>query len=452
MNNEKMIDRSNEKLPISKLIPLGLQHVLAMYAGAVAVPLIVGGAVGLSAAQIAILVALDLFACGVATLIQALGIGSFAGIKLPAILGCSFAAVSPLISIGNADGMRTAYGAIIVAGLIVVLIAPLYGKILRFFPPVVTGTTLTMIGLSLIPVGVQNMGGGYVADFGSPKYLGLAFFTILIVIVCNRFFKGFVQSLSVLIGLLVGTIAAIPFGLVNMKVVSDAAWFGLPKVFYLGTPQFNFSSIGLMTIVMLIVMVESTGSFLGIARIVGKEVGEKELVKGFRAEGLATMVGGVFNSFPYTTFAQNIGLLSMTKVFSRWVVVSAGGILMLLGLCPKFAALATVIPAPVFGGATAVMFAMVAIAGFQSLARVDFGKTSNMLTAAVSLALGIGITVNPAILGKLPSVIQTVFSSAIATTALFAIILNAILNWGDKSAIGNKDSAADTADASSKHM
>jgi len=451
MENEKMIDRSNDRLPISKLIPLGLQHVLAMYAGAVAVPLIVGAAVGLTATQIAVLVALDLFACGVATLIQALGIGNFAGVKLPAILGCSFAAVSPLISIGTTDGMRTAYGAIIVAGLIVIVIAPLYGKILRFFPPVVTGTTLTMIGLSLIPVGITNMGGGYVKDFGSLRYLGLAFFTIAIVIISNRFFKGFAQSLSVLIALIVGTIVAIPMGLVNMKVVSDAAWFGLPKIFYLGTPQFNLSSIGLMTVVMLIVMVESTGSFMGIAKIVGKKIGEKELVRGFRAEGLATMVGGVFNSFPYTTFAQNIGLVSMTKVFSRWVVVAAGGILMLLGLCPKFAALATIIPAPVFGGATAIMFAMVAIAGIQSLTHVDFSKSSNMLTTAVSLTFGIGITVNPGILAKMPSVIHTVFSSAIATTALFAIVLNAILNWGDRSAIGDKDSAADAA-ANSKHM
>lgn len=452
MKNEKMIDRSNEMLPVSKLIPLGLQHVLAMYAGAVAVPLIVGAAVGLNATQIAMLVALDLFACGLATLIQALGVGNFAGIKLPAILGCSFAAVSPLISIGTTSGgLNTAYGAILVAGLIVILIAPLYGKILHFFPPVVTGTTLAMIGLSLIPVGIKNMGGGYVEDFGSPKYLGLAFFTILIVIVCNRFLKGFAQSLSVLIALIVGTIVAIPLGLVDMQVVSDAAWFGLPRVFYLGAPKFELSSIGLMTIVMLIVMVESTGSFMGLAKIVGKDIGEKELVRGFRAEGLATIVGGVFNSFPYTTFAQNIGLVTMTKVFSRWVVVASGGILMLLGLCPKFAALATIIPAPVFGGATVIMFAMVAISGIQSLATVDFSKISNMLTTAVSLALGIGITVNPAILSKMPSIIETVFSSAIATTSIFAILLNAILNWGDKSSFGDKNSAAEAA-ANSKHV
>lgn len=452
MKNEEVKDKSNEMLPIQKLIPLGLQHVLAMYAGAVAVPLIVGSAVNLSPEQVAILVALDLFACGIATLIQALGIGNFAGIKLPVILGCSFAAVSPLIAIGNTEGMRTAFGAIIVSGIIVVLIAPLYGKILRFFPPVVTGTTLTMIGLSLIPVGITNMGGGFVDDFGNPKYLLLAFFTILIVIICNNYFKGFIQSLSVLIGLILGTIAAIPMGLVDMKIVSEASWFGLPKLFYLGTPQFSLSSTGLMLLVMLIVMVESTGSFIGIGKICGKDVGEKELVKGFRAEGLATVVGGIFNSFPYTTFAQNIGLVSMTKVYSRWVVVAAGVILMILGLCPKFAALATIIPAPVFGGATAVMFATVAISGLQSLANVDYSKNSNMLTTAISLAFGIGITVKPEILSQLPSMVQTIFHSSITTTALFAIVLNAILNWGDKSAQGNISSAAHSSDTASKHL
>lgn len=451
MENEKKIDRSNEKYPVSKLIPLGLQHVLAMYAGAVSVPLIVGAAVGLDPKHIAMLVALDLFACGVATLIQALGIGNFAGIKLPAILGCSFAAVTPLITIGTSHDMRTAYGAILVAGLVVVLIAPLYGKILRFFPTVVTGTTLTMIGLSLIPVAVKNMGGGYVDDYGDPKYLGLAFFTILIVIVCNKFLKGFAQALSVLIALVIGTIIAVPFGLVNMTEVYEAAWFRLPRLFYLGAPKFEVTSIGLMTIVMLVVMVESTGSFIGLGKIVGKDLNEKELVKGFRAEGLATVVGAVFNSFPYTTFSQNIGLVSMTKVFSRWVVVASGGILMLLGLCPKFAALATIIPAPVFGGATGIMFAMVAISGMQSLTTVDFSKMSNMLTVAVSLTFGIGITVYPDILSKLPSIINTIFSSSIATTAICAIILNALLNWGDESSLGDKDSVAD-ATANSKHM
>lgn len=452
MEDKQIIDRSNEMLSIQKLIPLGLQHVLAMYAAAVAIPLLVGAAVKLTPEQVATLVALDLFACGIATLIQTIGVGNFAGIKLPAVLGCSFAAVSPLIAIGSTSGMRTAFGAIIVAGIIVVIIAPLYCKILRFFPPVVTGTTLTMIGLSLIPVGITNMGGGYVNDFGNPKYLALAFFTVLVVIVCNNFFKGFIQSLSVLIGLVVGTIVAVPMGLVDMKIVAEANWFGLPKLFYLGAPQFDLTSIGLMLLVMLIIMVESTGSLIGIGKMCGKDVGEKELVKGFRAEGLATVVGGIFNSFPYTTFAQNIGLVAMSKIYSRWVVVAAGGILMLLGLCPKFAALATIIPAPVFGGATAIMFATVAIAGFQSLAHVDFSKSSNMLTTAISLALGIGITVNPNILSQMPQMVQTIFGSAITTSAVVAIVLNAVLNWGDKSTYGSLDDAANSADAASAHM
>ena len=430
-NKKESIDRSDERLPIGKLIPLGLQHVLAMYAGAVAVPLIVGAAVKLTPIQIATLVALDLFACGIGTLIQAIGIGSFAGIRMPAILGCSFVAVGPLISIGINEGMTTAYGAIIVAGLVVVLIAPLYGKILKFFPPLVTGTILTMIGLSLIPVGFNNMGGGYVKDFGNPKYLALALFTIIVVVFFNKVFTGFLQSLSVLIGLVAGTLIAVPMGLVNTKIVAESAWFGFSGPLYLGMPKFSLGSIGLMTLVMLIIMVESTGSFIGIGRICGKEIGEKEIVRGMRAEGLATMVGGIFNSFPYTTFSQNIGLVVMTKVYSRWVVISAGGILMALGLIPKFAALATIIPAPVFGGATLMMFAMVAIAGIRMLGEVDFDKTGNMLTVCIAIGLGMGITVQPNILKMMPTIVDTIFHSAITTTAISAIVLNLILNWGD---------------------
>ena len=452
MSKKKPVDRSDEKMPIGKLIPLGLQHVLAMYAGAVAVPLIVGAAVKLSPTQIATLVALDLFACGIATLIQAVGIGSFAGIRLPAILGCSFVAVGPLISIGLNEGMTTAYGAVIVAGLIVVIIAPLYGKILKFFPPLVTGTILTMIGLSLIPIGFKNMGGGYVKDFGNPKYLALAFLTIAIVVIFNKFFTGFLQSLSVLIGLVAGTLVAIPMGLVNTQIVADSAWFGFAGPLYLGIPKFSLGSIGLMTLVMLIIMVESTGSFIGIARIVGKDIGEKEIVRGMRAEGLATVIGGIFNSFPYTTFSQNIGLVVMTKVYSRWVVISAGIILMALGLIPKFAALATVIPAPVFGGATLMMFSMVAIAGIRMLIEVDFNKNGNMLTLCIALGLGIGITVQPDILKMMPPLVNTIFHSAITTTAVSAIVLNLVLNWGDHSEFGSNKNNVEIDESLSENM
>ncbi|MFL0267079.1 nucleobase:cation symporter-2 family protein [Candidatus Clostridium radicumherbarum] len=429
----KKVDRVNEVLPIGQLATLGLQHVLAMYAGAVAVPLIIGSAVGLTPQHLAMLVAADLFTCGLATLLQAIGIGPYIGIKLPAILGCTFAAVGPLIIIGQKFGMPTAYGSIIVAAIIVILIAPLYGKILKFFPTVVTGTVVTMIGLSLINVGVTSIGGGAGAkDFGSMRNLLLAAFVMIVVLISNKYFKGFFQAISVLNGIILGTIVAAFMGMVDFSVVTNAKWISFVKPFSFGVPQFNIGSIIMMTFVMLVVMIESTGTFLGIGQVCDKEITEKDIVKGIRAEGIATILGGIFNSFPYTTFNQNLGLLALSKVASRFVVVASGIILVALGLIPKFAALATIIPQPVIGGATTIMFAMVAVAGVKMLSVVDFNKNSNMLVVACSIGLGLGITAVPTLLNHTPQIFQSIFSSGIVSASVLAVILNAWLNHGEK--------------------
>jgi xanthine permease len=445
--NAKKVDKVNEVLPMGQLATLGLQHVLAMYAGAVAVPIIIGNAVGLSSAQLAMLVAADLFTCGIATLLQAIGIGPYIGIRLPAILGCTFAAVGPLIIIGKSFGMPTAYGSIIVAAIIVVLIAPLYGKILKFFPTVVTGTVVTMIGLSLINVGVTSIGGGSGAkDFGSMKNLLLAAFVMIVVLISNKYFKGFLQAVSVLNGIILGTIVAAFMGMVDFSVVTNAKWFSFVKPFNFGVPQFHLGSIIMMTFVMLVVMIESTGTFLGIGQVCDKEISEKDIVRGIRAEGIASILGGVFNSFPYTTFNQNLGLLALSKVASRFVVVASGIILVALGLIPKFAALATIIPQPVIGGATTIMFAMVAVAGIKMLADVDFNKNSNMLVVACSIGIGLGITAVPTLLDQTPQTFKSIFSSGIVTSSVLAVILNAFLNHGDKDVHSNVKSSESHSD------
>lgn len=429
--NIKKVDKVDEMLPISQLTVLGLQHVLAMYAGAVAVPLIIGGAVGLTPSQLALLVAADLFTCGIATLLQAIGIGPYVGIRLPAILGCTFAAVGPLIIVGKTLGMQHAYGAIIVAAIVVVLIAPLYGKILKFFPTVVTGTVVTMIGLSLINVGITSMGGGAGAkDFGSMSNLLLAVFVMIVVLLSNKYLKGFFQAISVLNGIVLGTIVASFMGKVSFAEVANAKWISFVHPFNFGMPKFDLGSIVMMTFVMLTVMIESTGTFLGVAKVCDKEITEKDIVRGIRAEGLATILGGVFNSFPYTTFNQNLGLLALSKVKSRYVVVASGIILICLGLIPKFAAIATIIPQPVIGGATTIMFAMVAVAGIQMLSSVDFNKNSNMLVVACSIGIGLGITAVPTLLDHTPEVFKSIFSSGIVSASVVAVILNAFLNSG----------------------
>ncbi len=425
-------DKANEMLPLNQLTVLGLQHVLAMYAGAVAVPLVIGGAVGLTPEQLALLVAADLFTCGLATLIQALGIGPYIGIKLPAILGCTFAAVGPLIIIGKNLGMQTAYGSIIAAAIIVLIIAPLYGKILRFFPTVVTGTVVTMIGLSLVNVGVTSIGGGSGAkDFGSIENLLLAAFVMIVILLSNKFLKGFFQAISVLNGIVLGTIVAAFMGKVDFSLIQNAKWISFIHPFNFGFPKFDLGSIFMMTFVMLVVMIESTATFLGIGRVCEKEITQKDIVRGIRAEGIATILGGIFNSFPYTTFNQNLGLLALSKVKSRFVVVASGIILVSLGLIPKFAALATIIPQPVIGGATTIMFAMVAVAGIQMLSKVDFNKNSNMLVVACSIGVGLGITVVPNILDNTPTIFKEIFGSGIVSASIVAVLLNAFLNYGN---------------------
>ena len=413
-------DKANEMLPLNQLTVLGLQHVLAMYAGAVAVPLVIGGAVGLTPEQLALLVAADLFTCGLATLIQALGIGPYIGIKLPAILGCTFAAVGPLIIIGKNLGMQTAYGSIIAAAIIVLIIAPLYGKILRFF------------GLSLVNVGVTSIGGGSGAkDFGSIENLLLAAFVMIVILLSNKFLKGFFQAISVLNGIVLGTIVAAFMGKVDFSLIQNAKWISFIHPFNFGFPKFDLGSIFMMTFVMLVVMIESTATFLGIGRVCEKEITQKDIVRGIRAEGIATILGGIFNSFPYTTFNQNLGLLALSKVKSRFVVVASGIILVSLGLIPKFAALATIIPQPVIGGATTIMFAMVAVAGIQMLSKVDFNKNSNMLVVACSIGVGLGITVVPNILDNTPTIFKEIFGSGIVSASIVAVLLNAFLNYGN---------------------
>lgn len=426
----KNVDKVNELLPLPKLFTLGLQHVLAMYAGAVAVPLLIGASVGLTPKQLQLLVAADLFTCGIATLIQSIGIGNYVGIKLPAILGCTFAAVSPLIIIGKSYGMQTVYGSIIIAAIFMILIAPLYGKVLRFFPPIVTGTVVTMIGLSLINVGINNVGGGSGAkDFGSVSNLLLGAFVMLVVILSNKFLKGFFQAISILNGIVLGTIVAAFMGKVDFSAVATASWISFVKPLNFGIPKFNLPSAIMMSLVMLTVMIESTGTYLGIGRICEKKITENDIVRGIRAEGISTILGGIFNSFPYTTFNQNLGLLALSRVKSRFVVVASGIILICLGLIPKFAALATIIPNPVIGGATTIMFAMVAVAGIQMLQSVDFDKTGNMMIVACSIGIGLGVTIVPSILDHTPQFFKSIFSSGIVSASVVAVILNAFFNF-----------------------
>ncbi|MGX9706143.1 nucleobase:cation symporter-2 family protein [Laceyella tengchongensis] len=411
-----------------KISFLGFQHVLAMYAGAVVVPLIVGGALKMNPEQLAYLISIDLFTCGIASLLQVIG-GRYFGVKLPVILGCTFTAVPPMITIGQLEGLPAIYGSIIASGLIVTLIAQFFNHIMRLFPPVVIGSVITTIGVSLIPVAMNNMAGGQGSPtFGQWENLFLGLLTLLTVILLNRFGKGFIQSISVLLAMVIGTITAWFMGLVDLSHVADASWFRIVQPFYFGVPEFHVSSIITMSLVAIVSMIESTGVFMALADICDEKLEGERVKKGLRAEGLAIMIGGLFNSFPYTSFSQNVGLVALSKVKSRAVVIAAGIILIVLGLLPKVAAVTTIIPNAVLGGAMIPMFGMVIVSGIRALATIDFKQTQNLLIVACSVGMGLGTSVVPAIFKELPDMIRVVVENGIVLGSLTAIVLNIIFN------------------------
>ncbi|QSF44946.1 nucleobase:cation symporter-2 family protein [Paenibacillus tianjinensis] len=425
-----------------KIFALGLQHVLAMYAGAVIVPLVVGGALNLSAAQMAYLIAADLFTCGLATLLQVIGSKHF-GSGLPVVLGCTFTAVSPIIAIASGSNLATAYGAIIISGLFVVLAAPVYGKLLKFFPTVVTGSVVTIIGLSLIPVAMNNVAGGQGSpDFGQPRNLLLALITLLVILAVNRLATGFLRSVSVLVGLAVGTAIGYFIGLVDFAAVGTASYVSIAQPFYFGWPQFSVTAIFTMIIVNIVSMVESTGVYFAVGKATDQKVEDKQIVNGLRSEGLAIMLGGLFNAFPYTAFSQNVGLLSLTRVKTRNVIFAAGGIMVVLGLLPKLAALTTVVPNAVLGGAMIVMFGSVAASGMSILSEVDLRKDGNLLIAACSIAVGLGSAVLPSMFDQLPEFARMLLQNGIVSGSLTAIILNICLSKTQDHAVSAASPAA----------
>ena len=408
---------------------LGLQHLLAMYSGSILVPIMIAGALGYSAEQLTYLISTDIFMCGIATLLQ-LQLNKYFGIGLPVVLGVAFQSVAPLIIIGQSHGSGAMFGALIASGIYVVLIAGIFSKIANLFPSVVTGSVITTIGLTLIPVAIGNMGNN--VDKPTAQSLILAAVTVLIILLINIFTKGFIKSISILIGLIVGTGIAGAMGLVDLTPVAQAPLVHVPTPFYFGAPKFEFSSIVMMCIIATVSLVESTGVYLALSDITKDKIDSTRLRNGYRAEGLAVLLGGVFDTFPYTGFSQNVGLVKLSGIKTRLPIYYAAGFLILLGLLPKFGALAQIIPSPVLGGAMLVMFGFVSVQGMQILARVDFEHSEhNFLIAAISISAGVGLN-GSSLFNSLPTSLQMFFSNGIVMASLIAIVLNAILNRKNK--------------------
>lgn len=464
----------DQRLPAGKLAALGLQHVLVMYAGAVAVPLIVGRALNLTPDEVAMLISADLFCCGLITLVQTLGATQWFGIKLPVMMGVTFVAVAPMVAMANAnpgqEGAQLLFGTIIGAGIISILIAPLISRMLRYFPPVVTGTIITVIGITLMRVGINWIFGNpfgptapvivdpiyakWLADVTSPgsaippvpqgfaimpsmpnpRYadltgLGIAALVLAAILLIVKYTRGFVANISVLLGIVIGAIVASATGIMTFEKIGQADWFDIVLPFHFGMPRFDPMLILSMSLIMVVVMIESTGMFLALGEMTDREVTQHAMARGLRTDGLGTLVGGIFNTFPYTSFSQNVGLVAVTGVKSRFVCVAAGIILLVLGLLPKMAALVESLPTVVLGGAGIVMFGMVTATGIRILSSVDFrNNRHNPMIVAVSIGIGMVPLIAPNFKQWMPASLHTLIESGILLASLSAVLLNLFLN------------------------
>jgi uric acid transporter len=458
---------ADENLSLPKLFTLGIQHVLVMYAGAVAVPLIIGRALKLQPEEVAFLISADLFACGLATLVQSIGFPGV-GIRLPVMMGVTFASVGPMLSMAASPdvGLLGIYGSVISAGAFALLVAPFMSRLLPLFPPVVTGTIILVIGISLMRVGINWAGGGLptltrVVDgvpgaFPNPGYgqlqgLAIALFVLIVILALIRWGSGFVANVAVLLGIVAGAILATVLGVMHFEKVVSAAWIDVVTPLHFGMPKFSIVPIVTMCIVMIVVMIESLGMFLALGEMTGTKVDEEALTRGLRADGVGTMLGGFFNTFPYTSFSQNVGLVGVTGVRSRSVTAAGGIILLGLGLLPKIAALVEAVPQVVLGGAGLVMFGMVAATGARILTNVDFRTNRfNLFVVAISVGFGMIPLMAPNFFKNLPDELHPLLESGILLCAIVSVVLNQFFNGFGSAKEAESDAMAVA--ASSEHV
>ncbi len=427
----------DKRLGIGASFTYGLQHVLTMYGGIIAVPLIIGQAAGLDASGIGLLVASALFVGGLATILQSFGVPFF-GSQLPLVQGVSFAGVATMLAIMNSGDLENAssdeklqavFGAVIAASVIGLVIAPLFAKIIRFFPPVVNGVVITTIGLSLMPVAAGwAMGGVGSDDFGSVSNILLAGGTLVVVLLLSKVGVAAISRLSILLAIVIGTVFAAIAGKVDFSGVASGGIIAFPTPFAFGTPTFQVGAIVSMFVVIIVVMVETTADIVAVADIVETDVSPRRIADGLRADMISSAIGPVFNSFTQSAFAQNVGLVAITGVRSRFVVTAGGIILVLLGLLPVVGGVVAVIPPPVLGGAGVVLFGSVAAAGIRTLSKVQYDGNMNLIIVATGIAFGILPEVQPGIYSGFPTAVQIILGSGISASAIVAVLMNLLFN------------------------
>ncbi|MDX1266382.1 MAG: nucleobase:cation symporter-2 family protein [Oceanisphaera sp.] len=428
----------DENLGVGANIAYGFQHVLTMYGGIIAVPLIVGQAAGLGSAEIGMLIAASLFIGGIATLLQTMGLPFF-GCQLPLVQGVSFASVATIVAIVTAGGgLPSVFGAVIAASVIGFLITPIFSKIIKFFPPLVTGAVITTIGLTLMPVAARwAMGGNSRAeDFGSMTNIGLAAMTLAMVLLLSKLGNAAISRLSILLAMVFGTLGAWAMGLVDFSRVLEGPVFAFPTPFHFGAPVFEVAAIISMLIVVLVILVETSADILAVGDIIDTKVDSRRLGDGLRADMISSAVAPLFGSFTQSAFAQNVGLVAVTGVKSRYVVAFAGLILMTLGLMPIMGRVIATVPTAVLGGAGIVLFGTVAASGIRTLAKVNYHNNMNLIIVATSIGFGMLPIAAPSFYHHFPDWFATIFHSGISSTAIMAILLNLLFNH---MTLGNSD-------------
>ncbi|MGK9083838.1 purine permease [Brucella intermedia] len=424
----------DEKLSVTANLAYGFQHVLTMYGGIVAVPLIIGQAAGLSPAEIGLLITASLFAGGVATVLQTIGIPFF-GCQLPLVQGVSFSGVATMVAIVTSSqtgeaGLQVVLGAVIAAAVIGLIITPIFSRITRFFPPLVTGIVITTIGLTLMPVAARwAMGGDSNSpEFGSMANIGLAGLTLVIVLILSKMGNATISRLSILLAMVIGTFIAWALGMTDLSRVGEGSMMALPEIFHFGMPVFSLAATLSMFIVIMVTLVETSADILAVGEIIGTKVDSRRLANGLRADMLSSILSPVVGSFTQSAFAQNVGLVAVTGVKSRYVVATGGLILITLGLLPVMGRVIACVPPAVLGGAGIVLFGTVAASGIRTLAKVDYENNINLIIVATSIGFGMIPIAAPQFYHHFPTWFETIFHSGISSAALMAIALNLMFN------------------------
>lgn len=414
----------NDKPKILIQILLALQHIFAAFGGIIVVPIVVSAALKFDVKTSTLLISSTILAAGVATFIQSKGVGPI-GSRVACIMGTDFTFVAPSISIGSKFGLVGILGATIFGAILEIILSFFIKPLMKLFPPIVTGTVVSLIGLTLLPVSIDWAAGGVGAvNYGSLKNILIALFIMMITLMLNHYGKGLVSSASILIGMVLGYIICIPLGMVDFTTVKEASWIAFPKIWALDV-KFSMETLLPFIPAYFVTIIGTVGCLKAITEVSKVESTEKCIASGVLADGVGSLLAGVFGALPNTCFSQNIGLIPLTKVASRYVTIMAGILLVILGLLPKFAALINIMPQPVLGGVGIVMFGTVAAAGIKTLSTVKLSNR-NMLIIATSIGLGLGVTFRPEFIGRLPESLKMIFSSGISTGTIVALILNVV--------------------------